>query len=107
MRARSLPTRVGLSVLLGTSLMIVLPTAAQAAGGVAPSCVKRKVGDTGGTPNAAKVTVTNKCSGTTRVKVVFSHAHDSRCMSLAKGRSRTVSSSIALPFSHYDKTVTC
>lgn len=54
MRVRSLPTRVGLSVVLGTSLAIVLPTADQAAGGVAPSCVKRKVGDTGGTANSAQ-----------------------------------------------------
>lgn len=107
MRIRSLPARVGLSVVLGASLAIVLPTAAQASGGVAPSCVKRTVGSTGGMPSAAKVTVTNTCSGTKRVKVVFTHAHDSSCMSLARGRSRTVSSTIALPFSHYDKTVTC
>lgn len=51
--------------------------------------------------------MTNKCSGTTRVKVIFTHAHDNSCMSLAKGRNRTIHSSIAFPFSHYDKTVTC
>lgn len=96
-----------LALLVGLGSLLVLAPAAQAAGGVAPACVKRAVGSTGGMPNGAKVKVTNACAGTHRVKVVFTHAHDSACMTLAPGRSRTVTSSIAYPFSHYDKTVTC
>ena len=95
------------ALLLGLVSLIVLAPAAEAAGGLAPSCVKRQVGTTGGTPNGVEVTVTNRCARAKRVKVVFTHAHDSACMRVLPGRSRTVSSSIALPFSHYDKTVSC
>ncbi len=95
------------ALLIGLASLVLLAPAADAAGGLAPSCVKRAVGTTGGTPNGAQVKLTNRCSTTKRVKVVFTHAHDSACLRLLPGRSRTLSSNIALPFSHYDKTVTC
>lgn len=96
-----------LALLVGLGSLLVLAPTASAAGGIAPACVKRAVGSTGGTPNGDKVRITNACAGTVRVKVVFTHAHDSACMTIAPTRSRTVTSSIAYPFSHYDKTVTC
>ena len=95
------------ALLLGLASLIVLAPAADAAGGLAPACVKRQVGTTGGTPNGVKVKLTNRCASAKRVKVVFTHAHDSACMRLRAGQNRTVASSIALPFSHYDKTVSC
>jgi hypothetical protein len=73
----------------------------------APSCVKRDVGLTGGTPNGAKVKLTNKCGSSKRLKVVWTNAHDSKCFTLGVGKSRTETSSIARPFSSYDKTVLC
>jgi hypothetical protein len=106
MKIQSTVSAVALALLVAVGSLVLAP-AAEAAGGVAPACVKRHVGSTGGMPNAAKVTLTNTCAGTKRVQVVFTHAHDSACMSIAPGRSRTVSSPIAYPFSHYDKTITC
>jgi hypothetical protein len=107
MHTRSATTRVTLALVLGGSSVLLVAHPAEAAGRVAPSCVKRQVGDSAGVPRGARVKVTNRCATTKRVKVVFTHAHDSACLRLKPGRSRTGESNIAYPFSHYDKTVTC
>jgi hypothetical protein len=103
----SLTLKFALALLLSAGALFALSTSAEAAGGVAPSCVKRQVGSTGGVPDGARVRVTNRCSRTVHVKIVFSHAHDSACLTVRRSHSRTAQSNIAYPFSHYDKTVTC
>ena len=103
----SRPAPAVAALALGLSSIVVMAPAAQAAGGLAPSCVKRYPGSTGGMPDGAKAKVVNRCAKSKRVKVVFTHAHDSNCMLIRPGRSRTAYSNIAYPFSHYDKTVSC
>ena len=94
-------------VLVGLASTVALAPAADASGGLAPSCVKRHVGSTGGVPSSAQVRLVNRCGSAKTVKVVWTHARDTRCFRLAAGRSRTEHSPVALPFSHYDKTITC
>ncbi|MDI6102326.1 hypothetical protein QLQ12_27280 [Actinoplanes sp. NEAU-A12] len=82
-------------------------TTAPYAASPAPTCIKKTPGKTGGTPNGAKVTLTNTCGSAKRLKVVWTHARDSDCFTLNNGATKVRSSPVALPFSHYDKTVTC
>lgn len=98
--------KLSAAVFTGAVVVTCLPSTAYAATS-APSCVKRVSGSTGGMPNGAKVTVTNNCTTSKRLKVIFTNAHDSECFSLAPGKSATRTSNIAYPFSHYDKTVLC
>lgn len=84
----------GAALVLG-SAVVVAPAASAASS--APSCVKvQKLGrDWAGFPG---VKVTNNCSTTKRVKVVWAYAPDSECIILAKGKSKTHRTGVAGKF---------
>jgi hypothetical protein len=75
--------------------------------GTSPSCLRISVGTDAGFPEAARVMRRNTRSTNLRLEVIWTSAHDTDCFTLRAGATRAETSAITLPFSHYDKTVTC
>lgn len=98
----SLPV-VALLLVLG--LAVALPSAAFA--GAKPSCVRVSVREsaTGTFYSKEIATLTNRCSGTKHLKVVWHAGRDSSCLAVRAGASAQTQAQLTV--SHYDKTVTC
>lgn len=95
------------SVLMMGGALTVISAGAAAAATNAPSCVDRYVYNDDGMPQGQHVRLTNNCRSTKKVKVIWTRAHDSKCFTLSVGERVRTGSDIAVPFSHYDKTVLC
>lgn len=93
------------ALLLVLGLAVVLPSAAFA--GTKPSCVHVSVRESApGTFYSKEIaTLTNHCSATKHLKVVWHAGRDSACLTVKAGASAR--SQGQLTVSHYDRTVTC
>ena len=100
-------SKIGAGVLASGLILVVSAPVPAFAATEAPSCIQRTIGSTGGVPSSVKVTLTNRCASNKKLKVIWNNAHDSDCFTLVIGKSTSRSSSIAKPFSSYDKTVLC
>ena len=95
------------SVLMMGGALTTMSAGAAAAATRAPSCVDRHVYNSDGMPQRAMVRLTNNCASTKRVKVIWTRGQDSRCFTLSVGERIRTGSNVAVPISHYDKTVRC
>jgi len=99
---RKASTRIA-SIIAGTGLVAGLGLAASvtplvpaesASAAPAPSCIDVTT-ESSGWPSA---TITNGCSGTQRVKVVWAYGPDSECVVLGAGRGHTDETGVAGKF---------
>ncbi|GAA4182034.1 hypothetical protein GCM10022252_07330 [Streptosporangium oxazolinicum] len=81
----------------GASLAVAV---APASAGAKPSCVSVNV------KSFNNITMTNNCSTSHRLKVVWNNARDSGCFTVAVGASKDVNA-YNQPLASYDKVVTC
>ncbi|MFE1953565.1 hypothetical protein ACFW9D_24220 [Streptomyces sp. NPDC059524] len=80
-----------------------VPSGEVSAQGAVPGCVKVK--KTTQDEGYKTYKVTNKCSGTKKLKGLFKYGYDSACTSVKKNKTALLSST--QPWVGWDKVVTC
>lgn len=85
--------------------MTMMPAAQAAAGDAPPSCVKTKISENDDVLPKEIAKVSNTCSTSKRVRVIWAAGDDGTCVTIGAGKS----SSWRAPsyFASYDKTVMC
>lgn len=105
----STPARILSALLLALVGLVGFTTAADAAvvAGAKPSCVSVKIYETnpGGFYSKSVARLTNSCSTTKHLKVIWRAGRDSGCLTVRSGA--TVRTQAPLTVSTYDRTVTC
>lgn len=103
MRSTMSRTLFAAAVVAGS--LTVMPAAQAAAGDAPPSCVKTKVSENGDVLPKEIAKVTNSCSTSKRVRVIWKTGNDGNCVTIGAGKSNSWRAPSS--FAGYDKTVMC
>ncbi|HTW17739.1 MAG TPA: hypothetical protein VMF51_21610 [Nocardioides sp.] len=88
-----------------TGSLTAMPAAHAAAGDKPPTCVKTKISENDDIISKEIAKVTNSCSTSKRVRVIWAAGNDGGCVTIAAGKSNSWRAPSA--FASYDKTVMC